>query len=262
MITASPATRHLRLGALCAAWLSAGCEKQDTPACKPALEAVVKATTAKDFELARKLREPAYRECADRTELKRLDVAIKQGEESALVAKQFELQKSKEGAELLKVFMTFVADNHRAPERASAFRRCEAPAAAVQAVNAVVDVTAGAEAAAGAEAPAGGFCNASRRVGSRQVIGIRYWNGDPDAFRFSVTPEVALTCEALSGKVAKSWTVKVPGGSAVKRHRCELGGALEGLAAIVTESTSGSVHVIGPSYLERDPEARSKLDGS
>jgi hypothetical protein len=262
MITASPATRHLWLGALSAALLGAGCEKQDTPACKPALDAVVKATSAKDFELARKLRGPAYKECANRTELKQLDVAIKQGEESALVAKQFELQKSKEGAELLKVFMTFVADNRRAPERASAFRRCEKPAALVQAVNAVVDVTGGAEIATGAEAPAGGFCNASRRVGSRQVIGIRYWNGDPDAFRFSITPEVALTCEALSAQVTKTWTVKVPRGSAVKRHRCELSGPLAGLTAVVTESTSGSVHVLGPNYLERDPEAQSALDGS
>jgi len=66
------------------------------------------------------------------------------------------------------------------------------------------------------------FCTGTRQAGN-YTLQVRFWQADPQAFRFSIKPEDPMTCEALApATVGKSWDVPATSGAYAKRHRCDL----------------------------------------
>jgi hypothetical protein len=159
-----------------------------------------------------------------------------------------EEQKKKETADLLKLFLDFVAQNRANPAGASAAPVCDPPAPS----------PAGQKPAAESKDR---FCTATRQVGSRYQFQVKYWDADPAAFRFTTTPGAPVDCQTLGATVQKTWDVAAEGGKAAKRWRCDLGGALSGLTAVVSAAVNAEVHVFTPQYLERDPGWRPILEG-
>ena len=224
-----------------------GCQRKDPEKCAQAQATTKQALSIGDFGLARQWREHAYKQCDDPGALAALDKEIVDTEAALTAKKEAEAQKKKETADLLKLFLDFVAQTRANPETASAAPVCDpAPTPA-----------AGAKPGADKER----FCTATRQVGSRYQFQVKYWDGDHGAFRYTTTPGAAVDCQMLGATVQKTWDVPAEGGKAAKRWRCDLGGALSGLTAVVSGAVNAEVHVFTPSYLERDPGWRPILEG-
>jgi hypothetical protein len=224
-----------------------GCQNKDPEKCSQAQATTKQALAIGDFGLARQWREHAYKQCDDPGTLAALDKEIVDTEAALTRKKEAEAQKQKETADLLKLFLDFVGQTRANPELASAAPVCDpAPPAAP-----------GKPAAESKDR----FCTASRQVGSRYQFQVKYWDGDHGAFRYSTTPGAAVDCQMLGATVQKKWDVAAEGGKAAKRWRCDLGGALSGLTAVVSAAVNAEVHVFTPTYLDRDPGWRPILEG-
>lgn len=223
--------------------LSLGCNAKDAEKCSQALATTRQALTAEDFALARQWREYAYKQCEDQASLASLDKEIGEREAAVTARKDAEAKKKAENAALMKLFTDFVAQNRAAPDRASAAPVCD-------------PLPEGAK-----EDSKDRFCTATRQAGN-YTIQVRFWQADPQAFRFSVKPDDPATCEALGpATVAKTWDVPAVGGAYAKRHRCDLGGSLAGLHGVVSEAARAEVSVFSPQYLDRDPGMKPILSG-
>ena len=205
------------------------------------------AVGAGDFAAARQWREYAYKACEDQSSLPALDKSIVDSE-AALQAKQAADAKQKQDTNALaKLFFEFVAQNRAAPEHAAQAPVCDPPPAGA------------APAKPGAESKER-LCTATRQAGTH-TLEARYFDADHGAFRFTTTLDGELDCKAMGGTVAKQWDVPAVGGKAAKRTRCELGGALAGLTAVVTAAGHAPLYVVSPSYLTHDPGWRAILEG-
>jgi hypothetical protein len=100
-----------------------------------------------------------------------------------------------------------------------------------------------------------------RQVGTSHNSQVRYWEAEPQAFRFTTTPEEALDCAAVGGSVAKTWDVPAQGGKSAKRWRCDLTGPLAGLTAVVSGAAKAELYVVSPTYVGRDPGWKAILEG-
>ena len=224
-----------------------GCQTKDPEKCSQAQQTTKQALAIGDFSLARQWREHAYKQCDDPGVLSALDKEIVDTEAALAAKKEAEERKKKETADLLRLFLDFVAQTRANPETASAAPVCDPPAAAAP----------GTKAAESKDR----FCTATRQVGSRYQFQVKYWDADKSAFRYSTTPGAALDCQILGATVAKTWDVPAEGGKSAKRWRCDLGGALSGLSAVVSGAVNAEIHVFTPQYLERDPGWRPILEG-
>jgi hypothetical protein len=244
MLVSSLATRVRRAGFVVSLALGmSGCQKGDPEKCTQALSVVQKSLDAFDFAAAKQWREYAYKECEDRGQLANVDQSIVSRESQAAAAQAASAKLTADTNALAKVFFQFVADNRAAPDHASQAPVCDAPPEG---------------------APADSkerFCSASRQAGSH-TLEVRYYDADHTAFRFTTTPDGELDCKAMAGTVSKEWNVPAVGGKSAKRTRCELGGALSGLTAVVTGAQKAPLYVVSPSYVARDPGWRVILEGS
>ncbi len=236
-----PVTRGFGLVALAALPL-AGCKKGDPEKCTQAQTVVRTAVANGDFASARQWREYAYKECDDTSALPGMDQSIVQGEAAAATKKAQEEQEVADTNALAKVFFQFVADNRAAPDHASQNPVCEPPPAGAPATS------------------KDRFCTATRQAGTHSLE-ARYWDADHTAFRFTTTLDGQLDCKAMGGTVSKEWDVPAVGGKSAKRARCELGGALQGLTAVVTAAHKAPLYVVSPNYLAHDPGWRAILEG-
>lgn len=220
----------------------AGCKKGDEEKCTQAQTVVRTAVANGDFASARQWREYAYKECGDASSLPALDQSIVQAESAAAAKKAQEEREVQETNSLAKVFFQFVADNRAAPEHASQSPVCDPPPAGAPATS------------------KDRFCTATRQAGTH-ALEARYWEADPTAFRFTTTLDGQLDCKAMGGTVSKEWDVPAVGGKSAKRQRCELGGALQGLTAVVTGAHKAPLYVVSPSYVAHDPGWHAILEG-
>ena len=225
-----------------------GCQKKDPEQCAQAQATTKQALAIGDFALARQWREHAYKQCDDPGALSALDKEVVDTEAALTRKKEAEEQKKRETADLLKLFLDFVAQTRANPETASAAPVCDPPAPPPPGTK------------AGAESK-DRFCTATRQVGSRYQFQVKYWDADHGAFRYTTTPGAPVDCQTLGATVQKKWDVPAEGGKAAKRWRCDLGGALSGLTAVVSAAVNAEVHVFTPTYLEHDPGWRPILEG-
>jgi hypothetical protein len=235
----------LTLGLFACAALG-GCQQKDPEKCTEAQQVVRKSLDARDFGLARQWREYAYKQCDDATSLAGLDKEIVDREAAVQAEASAAAKRKQETAQLVKLFLDFVAQNRAAPERASATPVCDPPP--------------------GAPTPKPGqekdrFCNAVRQVGTSHTFQARYWEAEPAAFRFTATPEDPLDCSSVGGTVSKTWEVPAQGGKSAKRWRCDLGGVLAGLTAVVSGASKAELYVVSPNYVARDPGWKAILEG-
>ena len=221
-----------------------GCQKKDPEKCAQAQQTTKQALAIGDFGLARQWREHAYKQCDDPGALAALDKEVVDTEAALTAKKEAEERKKKETSDLLKLFLDFVAQTRANPETASAAPVCDPPPA-------------GATKATEKDR----FCTAMRQVGSRYQFQVKYWDADHNAFRYTTTPGAVVDCAMLGATASKTWDVPAEGGKAAKRFRCDLGGALSGLTAVVSAAVNAEVHVFTPQYLERDPGWRPILEG-
>jgi hypothetical protein len=219
-----------------------GCNQKDAAKCTQALATTRQALTAEDFALAKQWREYSYKQCDDQGSLAALDKEISEREAATTARKEAEAKKKGESAALMKTFTDFVAQNRATPDRASAAPVCD-------------PLPEGAKPDSKDR-----FCTGTRQAGT-YALQVRFWQADPQAFRFTVKPEDPVTCEALGGTVGKTWDVPAVGGAFAKRHRCELGGSLAGLSGVVSEAARAEVSVFSPQYLDRDPGMKPILSG-
>jgi hypothetical protein len=223
--------------------LSLGCNQKDAEKCTQALATARQASTAEDFALAKQWREYSYKQCEDAATLASLDKELSEREAAVVARKDAEAKKKAESTQLIKLFTDFIGQNRAAPDRASAAPVCD-------------PLPEGAK-----EDSKDRFCTATRVAGA-YTIQVRFWQADPQAFRFTVKPDDPVTCEALGpATVVKTWDVAAVGGAYVKRHRCDLGGTLAGLHGVVSEAAKAEVSVFSPQYLDRDPGMKPILSG-
>jgi len=223
--------------------LALGCNQKDAEKCTQALGTTRQAATAEDFALAKQWREYAYKQCDDQSALASLDKELGEREGAVAARKDAEAKKKAESAALMQLFTSFVAQNRAAPDRASAAPVCD-------------PLPEGAKPDSKDR-----FCTGTRQAGNH-LLQVRFWQADPQAFRFSVKAEEPATCDALApATVAKTWDVAAVGGAYAKRHRCDLGGSLAGLQGVVSEAARAEVSVFSPQYLERDPGMKPILSG-
>ncbi len=222
--------------------LATGCKKGDPEKCTQAQTVIGQALAAEDFATARQWREYAYKQCEDTGPLVALDQKIVAREAAAQAKKVAEAKQRDDTNALAKIFFQFVAENRAAPDHASQAPVCE-------------------------PLPEGArpdskdhFCTATRQAGEHSLA-ARYFQADLTAFRFTTTLDGQLDCAALKGSVGKQWDVPAVGGKAAKRTRCELGGALAGLTAVMTAADKAPLYVVSPSYVARDPGWRTILEG-
>ena len=222
--------------------LALGCNQKDAEKCTQALGTTRQASTAEDFALAKQWREYAYKQCEDQAALASLDKEISEREAAVTARKDAEAKKKAESTQLMRLFTDFAAQNRAAPDRASAAPVCD-------------PLPEGAKPDSKDR-----FCTGTRQAGT-YALQVRFWQADPQAFRFSVKPEDPITCELLGGTVGKTWDVAAVGGAYAKRHRCDLGGSLSGLQGVVSEAARADVSVFSPQYLDRDPGMKPILSG-
>jgi len=232
-----------RLGLLALSTLAlAACKKGDPEKCTQAQTVVRTAVQNGDFASARTWREYAYKQCEDTSTLPGLDQTIVQGEAAAATKKAQEEQEVQDTNALAKVFFQFVADNRAAPDHASQTPTCEPLPAGVPPTS------------------KDHFCTATRQAGAHSLE-VRYWDADHGAFRFTTTLDGQLDCKAMGGTVSKEWDVPAVGGKSAKRARCELGGALAGLTAVVTAAHKAPLYVVSPTYVAHDAGWHAILEG-
>jgi hypothetical protein len=227
--------------------LLGACKQGDPEKCTQAQTVVRTSLEAGDFASARQWREYAYKQCEDKSVLPALDQSIID-REAQTQAKQAAAEKVKADTNALaKVFFEFVAQNRAAPGQASQTPVCDPPAA-------------GAPPAKPGEESKERLCTATRQAGTHSLE-VRYYDADPSAFRFTTTLDGELDCKAMNGTVAKQWDVPAVGGKTAKRTRCDLGGALQGLTAVVTAASKAPLYVVSPGYVAREPGWRTILEG-
>jgi hypothetical protein len=225
-----------------------GCKTKDPEKCVQAMATTKQALAIGDFGLARQWREHAYKQCDDPGALSALDKEVVDTEAALTAKNEAEAQKKKETADLLKLFLDFVAQTRANPETASAAPVCDPPPPPPPGTKPAAENK-------------DRFCTAARQVGSRYQFLVKYWDADHNAFRYTTTPGAAVDCQMLGATVQKKWDVPAEGGKSAKRWRCDLGGALSGLTAVVSAAVNAEVHVFAPQYLERDPGWRPILEG-
>jgi hypothetical protein len=236
-----------RLGLVAFALLGlASCKKGDSEKCTQAQTVVRTSLDAENFAAARQWREYAYKQCEDPTPLALLDQSITDREAQVLAKKAAQEKLDRDTKALAKVFFEFVAQHRAAPDTSSQAPVCDA-------------APAGAAAKPGEESKER-LCTATRQAGTHPIE-VRYYDADRTAFRFTTTLEGELDCKAMNGAVSKQWDVAAVGGKTAKRTRCDLGGALQGLTAVLTAASKAPIHVVSPSYVARDPGWRVILEG-
>ena len=225
------------------------CRAKPSPLSKPTKEcAAVRATLdhaigLRDFPGARSLRGATYAACGARPELRERDQRIVDGERQGALATLARAERRQATLDVVKAFLDFVAVQRSAPERASARPRCEAIPTP-----------------RGAPASALRWCTATRHLGDRASIEVRYDETAPQAVRFTTTAAGPLTCADLGGSELRHWQVMLPSGAPITRARCALAGKLAELTAVVSGGEPSTLHVVSPSYLEHDPRSRAILD--
>jgi hypothetical protein len=225
-----------------------GCNGKNAEKCTEALSVTRQALGLENFDSAKQWRARAYAQCEDQGALAALDKEISERETAVTARKDAEAKKKAETAALMKAFADFVAQNRAAPDRASAAPVCD-------------PLPAGAPAAKPGEESKDRFCTATRQLGN-YTVQVRFWQADPQAFRFSVKPEDPASCDALGpATISKTWEVPAVTGAGVKRDRCDLGGPLSGLHAVVSQAARAEVSVFSPQYLDRDPGMKAILSG-
>lgn len=244
-----PQTLPLRpLFALSALLALSACNKKDPEKCSQAQQVVKQSLDLEDFNLAQQWRGYAYSHCEDPGALAQIDQSIVDKQNVVKVREETKAKKEAERAKLMKLFGEFVAQNRAAPERASANPVCDPPPA-------------DAPAKAG-EPSKDRFCTGVRQVGTSYNFQVRYWEADPKAFRFTVTPDLPVTCDMIGpAQPSKQWDVAATGGKSVKRTRCQLSGPLQGLLAVVSAASRAEAYVFSPEYLEKDPGMKPILEG-
>jgi hypothetical protein len=220
----------------------AGCKKGDPEKCTQAQTVVRTAIAGGDFASARTWRDYAYKQCEDSSSLPGLDQSIVQAESAAAAKKTADEQETRDTNALAKLFFQFVADNRAAPDHASQTPACDAPASPAP------------------REEKDRFCTATRQAGTH-TLEARYWDADHTAFRFTTTLDGEIDCKAMGGNVSKQWDVPAVGGKSAKRARCDLGGALQGLTAVVTAAHHAPLYVVSPNYVAKDPGWRAILEG-
>ena len=226
---------------------AAGCKKGDPEKCSQAQTVVRTAVANGDFANARQWREYAYKQCEDQSSLPALDQSIVDGEATANAKKAAEEQETRDTNALAKLFFQFVADNRAAPDHASQTPVCDPPPP-------------GSPPAKPGEESKERFCTATRQAGTHSLE-ARYWDADHGAVRFTTTLDGEIDCKAMNGTVSKQWDVPAVGGKSAKRTRCDLGGALQGLTAVVTAAHKAPLYVVSASYVTHDPGWRTILEG-
>lgn len=234
-----------RVGAvlvLVATLSSLGCSEKDAAKCQEALDGTRKSAAAANASLTTQWRERAYKYCEDQTALVTLDREIAEKQATLAAAKAAEAQRVAQNAGLIKAFVGWVGDYHLAPDHASVSPKCD-----------------GDDADAGAPKPSTNpksnerFCTATRFAGTNTLT-ARYWEADKTIELFTTKAPLPVTCDDLGpNKVLKEWAVPATNGASAKRTRCELGGALTGLNAVVSEAANATVYIFSPSYLLKDP---------
>jgi hypothetical protein len=219
------------------------CKQGDAEKCTEAQTVIGRSLDAEDFNAARQWREYAYKQCADTGALAGLDQKIVATEGASQAKKAAAERQRQDTNALAKVFFEFVAQNRAAPDKASQAPVCEPLPAGTSTADAKNH-----------------FCTAARQAGTH-TLEARYWEADPSAFRFTTTLDGQLDCAALKGTVSKQWDVPAVGGKSAKRTRCELGGALAGLTAVVTAADKAPLYVTSPGYVAKDPGWRAILEG-
>ena len=226
-----------------------GCSEKDATKCQEALDGTRKSVAAGDAALTSQWRERSYKYCADQTSLVALDREISEKQTALATAKAAEAQRVALNTGLLKTFVTWAGDNRLAPDHASVSPKCD-----------------GDDADAGAPKPSTDpkaterFCTATRSAGTNTLT-ARYWEADKTIELFMTKAPAPATCDDLGpNKVLKQWDVPAANGGSVKRTRCELGGALSGMNAVVSDAANAAVYIFSPSYLLKDP-ALKKIAG-
>jgi hypothetical protein len=225
--------------------LGSGCNRADPAKCDQALKVAREAIDHENFAGAQQWREYAWKQCDDRATLEALDrqLVAKRGEVETRERAAADRRQAK--AQLLKVFLGWVADNRLAPDRASSSPTCDPPAA-----NDPLK-----------ESSKQRLCTATRAAGQNQLL-ARYWAAEPAIARFNVKlPDVA-TCEEIgANKLLKTWQVAATGGRTTPRFRCEFpSGPLAGMNAVLSQAVNADLYVFNPSYLEKEPALRQVLD--
>ncbi len=220
------------------------CDRKDPEACEEALTTTRQAIARETFDAAQQWREFAWKQCSEKATLEALD--------KDLTGKRAEVEARKRSAEqltqtkrdLLKVFLSWVAANRTAPERASATPSCD-PLPADDA-----------KAAAAKQR----LCTATRAAGEHQLV-ARYFEAETTAARFNVKLPDVTTCEEIGATQVKTWSVAATGGRTAARFRCEFtSGPLAGLHAVLSQAVNADFYVFNPTYLDKEPAYRSILD--
>ena len=196
----------------------------DSPECPKAREAYEKAVRASDFGKARELRNAAYKECAARDPLAKIDFALVEGEAGQERRAAVTAMRAQEVNDFMRIFLDFVAQNRQAPNRASITHRCDARAADAGVPDAGAKLADGGDAAAaddeeeeeeadeegedeegdGGLDEGGRFCSSTRKVGSQQLIQVRYLENNPTIFRFTSRRESRSTAVASRARRANN----------------------------------------------------------
>jgi hypothetical protein len=235
---------------LVAALSAFGCSEKDATKCQEALDGTRKSVAAADTALTNQWRERAYKYCADQASLVALDREISDKQSAEATAKAAEAQRLALNAGLLKTFVTWAGDNKVAPDHASVSPKCDGD-----------EPDAGAPKLAASDPKATQrFCTATRTAGSNTLT-ARYWEADKTIELFMTKAPAPASCDDLGpNKVLKSWDVPAANGQSVKRTRCQLGGSLSGMQAVVSQAANAAVYIFSPSYLEKDA-ALKKIAG-
>jgi hypothetical protein len=244
--------RFLGLGRVCstlALVAALGCSEKDATKCAQALDTSKKASKEGDFTLAQKWRDYAWTYCADRGTLEALDKQLVSERAAVEQVQLAQKQAKQENDALLKLFVTWVAENRAAPDKASAIPKCDGdPLDAKKAADPKAKER---------------FCAVKRSAGTHVLEG-RYWDADHAALRFAARPGAPASCDDLgANRVVKTWDVPAIGGRTTKRSHCEfLGGALAGLHGLVSAASNAYVYVFSPAYLEKDEAMKKMVSGT
>ncbi|HET9957520.1 MAG TPA: hypothetical protein VFQ61_23635 [Polyangiaceae bacterium] len=228
--------------------LTPACNKKDPAACEQAQQTIRQALDREQFQAITPWREYAWRQCEDRTALAALDQKI--------VARQNEVQarnraaeaRRSETAQLLRVFLSWVAETRAAPDRATATPVCDPPAPNDPEK----------------EKSKQRMCTASRTVqgpSGMRPLSVRYFAAEPTAARFIINLPDATSCEELGAIKSKTWQVATTSGSTTARFSCDFtSGPLSGMRAVLSQAVNADLHVFNPTYLDKEPQYRAILD--
>jgi hypothetical protein len=223
-----------------------GCHTGDSAKCEQAVQTSRQALDRENFSLAQQWREYAWKQCADRSTVEGLDRDLVAKQNQVAAREQAAAQRRAENVQLLKVFLQWVADNHAAPDRASATPACDPPVPNdPQKENSKERL-----------------CTATRAAGSHQLT-ARYWEAQPTLALFSVKLPDVTSCEQIgASKQLKTWQVPATNGATTGRFRCEFtSGPLTGLQAVLSQAVNAELYVFNPGYLDKEPALRPMLDG-